>query len=61
MIPIVLIEFEVNYSIKEERREAHKNGRYNYGEADFEGLRKIFAETNWSSLHATRSTKKKRD
>ena len=55
----VLIEFEVNDSVKEGRREEHKNGRYNYGKADFPGLRKLFDETDWSSFHATRSTQKK--
>ena len=27
----------------------------------FKGLRKFFPETDWSSFHATRSTKKKWD
>ena len=31
----VLIEFEKKYRIKEGRREEHKNGRYNYGKANF--------------------------
>ena len=57
----VLIEFEVNYSIKEGRREEHKNGKYNDGKADFVGLRTFFTETDWSSFHATRSTQKKWD
>ena len=35
----VLIELEVNDSIKEGRREEHKNGRYIYGKADFVGLK----------------------
>ena len=51
----VFIEFEVNDSIKEGRREEHKNGRYNYGKADFERLRKFFTKIEWSSFHATRS------
>ena len=55
----VLIEFKVNDSIKEGRREEHKNGRYNYGKADFAGLRTFFAETDWNSYHATRSIQKK--
>ena len=40
----VLIEFKINDSIKDGRREERKNGRYNYGKADFVGLRKFFAE-----------------
>ena len=35
------------------------NGRYNYGKAV--GLRKFFAETDWSSFHATRNTQEKWD
>ena len=42
----VLIEFKVNYSIKDGRGEEHKNGRYNYGKADFEKLRTFSAETD---------------
>ena len=57
----VLIEFEVIDRIKEGRREEHKNGRYNYGKADFVGWRKFYAETDWSSFHAIRSTQKKWD
>ena len=57
----VFIEFKVNDSIKEGRREKHKNGRYNYGKADLVGLRKFIAETDWNSFHATRSTQKKWD
>ena len=49
----VLIDFDVNDSMKEARREEHKNGRYNYGKADCVGLRKFFAETDLSSFHAT--------
>ena len=33
----VLIQFEVNNSIREKRREECKNERYNDGKADFEG------------------------
>ena len=54
----VLIEFEVNYCIEEWRREEHKNGRYNYGKVDSEELN-FFAQTDWSSFHATGSTQKK--
>ena len=35
-----------NDSIKEERKEEHKNGRYNYGKLYFVGLRKLFTETD---------------
>ena len=37
------------------------NGRYNYGKADFVGLRKLLVETDWNSFHTTRITQKKWD
>ena len=40
----VFIKFEVDDSIKEGRREEHKNGGYNYGKADFVGMRKFFTD-----------------
>ena len=57
----VIIELEINDMIKEGRREEQKNGRYNYGEADFVGLRTFCTESDWSSYQATRNTHKKWD
>jgi len=57
----ILIEFETNEGRDEERKEAHRNGRYNYGKADFEGLRKYFMEEDWSSFDEAICTQEKWD
>ena len=40
--PLVKSVFKVNDSLKEGRREEYKIRRYNYGKANFEGLRSFF-------------------
>jgi len=55
----ILIEFETNKGRDEERKEARRNGRYNYGKAYFEGLRKYFIEEDWSNFDAAISTQEK--
>ena len=52
---VLRIELEVNDNIKKGRREEHKNGRHNYGEADFVRLRTFFAETDISSYKTIRT------
>ena len=55
----VVIQFEMGEEVLEIRSESHKTGRYNYGRANYEELRRYFGSIDWTEFEKARGVEEK--